>query len=77
MFRLNRSNSEICEISKSFSKHIDKTEIPGCSKLIGKKTVIVMIGLPVYLGYNILICIGSWKKLYCENASQVFKLGWL
>ena len=55
MFRLNRSNSEICEISKSFSNHIDKTEIPGSSKLIGKKTVIVMIGLPVYLGYNILI----------------------
>ena len=28
---------------------LDKTEVVGSSKLIGKKTVIVMIGLPVYL----------------------------
>lgn len=43
---------------------IDKTEIPKPTDFIGKKTVIVMIGLPVLIEWS-SINIGERKELYC------------
>lgn len=52
----------------------DRTEVPKVSDLIGKKTVIVMVGLPVG---NVLSClrIGSREKLYCEDVASLSELG--
>lgn len=54
----------------------DRTEVPKVSDLIGKKTVIVMVGLPV--GYRIhCLRIGSREKLHCEDVTSLSELGWV
>ena len=45
--RKERSNSEICRMSNEVCYSVDKTEIPKNSNGVDKKTVIVMVGLPV------------------------------
>ena len=45
--RKERSNSEICRVSTGVYYSVDKTEIPKSSNGVDKKTVIVMVGLPV------------------------------
>ena len=55
---------------------LGRTEVPTPSELIGKKTVIAMIGLPVYAS-RCALGVGAWQELHREDAAPILELGGL